>query len=657
MSKKLKMMSSDIIQENIDYIASRFPNVIKETKDDADNLVKKIDFDILKQELSTILIDDKKERYHMTWPDKKNSVLLANTKTNGTLRPLKNKSVDFDNTKNIYIEGDNLEVLKLLRETYLNKIKMIYIDPPYNTGNDFIYNDVFKKDAADYMLESGQYDEQGNRLRTNTEANGRFHTDWLNMMYPRLKVAKDLLAEDGVIFISINQYELQNMLKLCDEIFGEKNYIENFIWNKNSTKNLSKTTSTNHEYIVCYAKEKNKVDNIFRREKPGLKEVNEILNNANKNKLSIEQTESILNQFYKKHPELKGISMYNKVDFGNNTSEQKYYQPYRLSDISAPKATGVAETYEVIHPKTGLPCKTPSRGWAFTRKTMEENIKNNLIYFYDDEKSVPQFKRYLDTVTTEVMKSTFDDFTDGKKELMRLFGGCPFENPKPTTLILRFLPILSQGDIVLDFFSGSGTTADAVMQYNFKNQTNLKYIIVNLNEKIKEKTVAADLGFKTICDLGEERIRRAGKKIKNDNPLTSCDIGFRVLKLDSSNMNEVYYNPNAVSQNILDSTIDNVKHDRTSLDLLFQVMLDLGIELSAKIEEKTIDNKKYFIVNENDIVACFDDDVNDDVIHALAKLKPLYAVFKDSSFISDAANINCEQIFKTISRNTTVKVI
>ncbi len=663
MTEKLNMTSDDIIEENIDYIASRFPNALKEIKDDNGKLVKRIDFDILKQELSNVVIDDKKERYQMTWPDKKMSILLANSKMNGTLRPVKEKSVDFDNTQNLYIEGDNLDVLKLLRETYLGKIKMIYIDPPYNTGNDFVYEDDFAQSSEEYLSKSGQYDEQGNRLVANNESNGRFHTDWLNMMYPRLKVARDLLTDDGVILVSIDEAEYYNLLKLCNEIFGESNYVENFIWIKNSTKNLSKTTSTNHEYILCYAKNKIELENrnFFRVEKPGLKEVQAILDKANNESWSEKATEDKLKEFYSSNPDLKGISGYDRVERRfDEKSQQTRLKAYTLDNASAPKSTGSAPKYDVIHPITGVACKSPSRGWAFTRSKMDELLKQNLIYFYEDETKVPRFKRFLDTVTTEIIKSTFEDFTDGKKELQRLFdGNAPFDNAKPTTVLSKFISLLGEDDIFLDFFSGSASSADALLQLNVKDSIRRKFILVQIPERCPEKSEGYKMGYKNICDIGEARISKSLNKLKsslgilNDN----FDLGFRVLKLDSSNMNDVYYNPSAMTQSLLEDTVDNIKPDRTPLDLLFQVMLELGIELSAKITEKEINGKNYYQVNDNDIVACFDDNLDNNILTEIAKLQPLYAVFKDSSFSTDSVGINNEQIFKTYSPGTKIKVL
>lgn len=662
MADKLEMMSSNIIQENIDYIACKFPNALKEVMEDG-KLVRKIDFDVLKQELSSVVIDDKQERYQMTWPDKKKSILLANSRINATLRPDKEKSVDFDNTKNLYIEGDNLDVLKLLRETYLGKIKMILIDPPYNTGSDLVYEDDFSKSSEEYLINSGQYDDQGNRMYQNNDTNGRFHTDWLNMLYPRLKIAKDLLSDEGIILIHIDENEFVNLINICNEIFGRKNYIENFIWIKNSTKNLSKTTSTNHEYVICYSKDKKVLENtsLLRVQKPGLEEVQKILKIANNEHRSFEKTEKELKKFYSTRPDLKGISNYDKVDYGaTDSAGQKRLKAYTLDNASAPKSTGRGATYEVIHPITGRACKCPATGWRFTRSTMEQHIKNNLIYFYGDETHVPRFKRYLDTVTTEVIKSTFEDFNEGKKDLLSLFNGrCPFDNPKPVSVEKKYISLLKNEDIVMDFFSGSGTTANAVFEVNKEKKTNIRFIAVQLPEKCGEKSEAYSMGYIKLTDVAEDRIRFAGEKIKDESGLMAdnLDIGFRVLKLDSSNMNDVFYNPKSYQQSLLDGMVSNIKEDRTPLDILFQVMLELGIELSAKIEERTIAGKQCFIVNENDIVACFDTGITDEVVKELANIKTIYAVFRDDSFISDSANINCEQIFKSISPSTTIKVI
>ena len=551
---RIKTITSNIVSENILKIKELFPNCAIETKDKNENTTLKIDFETLKQELSDDVIKNN-EKYEFTWPGKNKSILLANQPTDNTLRPCKEESVNWDTTQNLYIEGDNLEVLKILRSTYFHKVKLIYIDPPYNTGKDFFYKDNYKKNLKEHLCETNQIDEDGNHLVQNKETNGRFHTDWLNMMYPRLKLARDLLTDDGVIFISIDEHEFVNLAQICNEIFGEKNFIENFIWIKNSIKNLSKTTSTNHEYILCYSKNKDliKKESIFRVQKPGIDEVKQIIEKANSEKWSVSQTEQKLKEFYKSRKDLKGISMYNKVELREcEGSAQKYLKVYTKRNISAPHPIGTSNKYEVIHPKTGRPCKCPTSGWCFKRETMDKLIKDNLIYFHDDEKKVPRQKLFLDTVETEVIKSTFEDFHDGKKILMSLFSGKTlFPYSKPISLIEKFIKLSKTNDIILDFFSGSATTAHAVMQLNAEDGGNRKFIMVQLPESCNEKSEAFKAGYKNICEIGKERIRRAGKKIIEETGKTDLDVGFRVLKLDSSNMKETHYLPEEYNSSVL----------------------------------------------------------------------------------------------------------
>ena len=571
----------------------------------------------------------------MTWPDKKKSILLSNSRISATLRPVKEKSVDFDNTKNIYIEGDNLDVLKLLRETYLNKVKMIYIDPPYNTGNDFVYEDDFSQKCEDYLYNSGQYDEQGNRLFENSESNGRFHTDWLNMIYPRLKIAKDLLTEDGGIFISIDDHESDNLKKLCNEIFGERNFVACVAWQRNYAPiSLKKFFSESHEYCYIYAK------------------------NIDLFKMYLLPRSEKQNKDYKNPDnDPRGVWKVGNLTVGPAVEKQ---------------------IYEIIGP-TGRKFLPPSGYcWRFTKEKFEEMRKDNRIWFGMDGNNSPVPKLFLSEVqdgVTPMTLWTFDEAGHNQiatREVRDIFGCAVFSSPKPVKYISRYIQIgMSKNDIIMDFFSGSATTAHAVMKLNSEDGGDRKFIMIQLPELCDDKSEAKKVGFNNICEIGEERIRRAGKKIleeyyKNNegegifaNESNDCklDIGFRVLKLDSSNMNDVYYNANSTTQSLFDNTVDNVKSDRTPLDLLFQVMLELGIELSAKIEEKEIFEKKYFVVNENDIVACFDSNVNNDVIKELAQIKPIYAVFRDSVFENDSANINCEQLFKTISPSTTIKVL
>ena len=655
MAEKLEMMSSDIIKENIDYIAKKFPNALKEVIEDG-KVVKKIDFDVLKQELSTVVIDDRQERYQMTWPDKKKSILLSNSRINGTLRPLKEKSVDFENTKNIYIEGDNLDVLKLLRETYLGEVKMIYIDPPYNKGRDFIYEDDFTQSSDGFLANSGQFDEQGNRLVQNVDSNGRFHTDWLNMIYPRLKIAKDLLRDDGLIFISIDDSEIANLLKITDEIFGNNNQISILKWKKKKQPSFLSVVADIMEYVVVYAKSKQLIDKLSidvlsDSDKP-------IINASNKD----------VKRHFRANLRVKApnIEIISKGIYKNKSMEIEF-----LNDI---------------HIKNG---RTINDFEAIARFRNEQSLitkycEDDLIFITRNlglRRDLSEEEKGTGKAITDLLLD-WGQNQDGSSETKKMFNITTsdglFDNPKPTLLIKNIIKTCcNKDDLIMDFFSGSATTADSAMQFNLENQTNIRYILVqipeNLDENLKSATsnasknvilnaikVCDELGYERyLTNVGQERIRRAGKIIKKESGVLgqNLDIGFRVLKLDSSNMNDVFYNPANLSQNLLDQLVGNIKEDRTPLDLLFQVMLELGIELSAKIEEKELLGKKYFVVNENDIVACFDDGISDSLVTELAKIKPIYAVFKDSSFESDSANINSEQIFKTISPSTSIKVI
>ena len=616
------MMSMDNVQMNVEKIQKLFPNAVTEVLRDGKPTLA-IDFDVLKQELSAELIDDKEERYQMTWPDKKKSVLLANTPISATLRPCKEESVDFDHTQNLYIEGDNLDVLKLLQETYLGKIKMIYIDPPYNTGNDFVYNDDFKVDSEEWSEMSGDYDEQGNRLFQNTESNGRFHTDWLNMIYPRLKVAKDLLSDDGAIFISIDDHENDNLKKVCDEVFGERNFVACVVWQRNYAPiSLKKFFSESHEYCYVYAKS---ID---------LFEMNLLPRSEKQNK-----------------------------DYRNLDNDPRGV--WKVGNLTVGPAVP-KQIYEITGP-TGKKFLPPSGYcWRFTKEKFEQMRADNRIWFGFDGNNSPVPKLFLSEVQDGVTPMTLWTFEEAghnqiaTREVRELFDGAVFTSPKPLKYITRYLQIgMNKNDFILDFFSGSATTAHAVMQLNAEDCGNRKYIMVQLPEKCDEKSEAFKAGYGNICEIGKERIRRAGKKIKEENPLTTqdLDIGFRVLKLDSSNMKDVYYKPSDYSQGFLGQLEDNIKADRTPLDLLFQVMLDLGKPLSAKIEEREIAGKHVFVVDDNDLVACFDSNVTEDVVKTIAQLKPLYAVFRDSGLSSDSVGANFDQIFATYSPNTTRKVL
>ena len=622
---KLKMTTADGVQDNVEKIALLFPNCVTETRDNnTGRLVHKVDFDKLRQELSSSIVSDREERYQFTWPDKSKAILLANAPVNAALRPCREESVDFDNTKNLYIEGDNLDVLKCLKENYLHQVKMIYIDPPYNTGSDFVYEDDFAESAEEYRSRSGQFDEQGNRLVTNTESNGRFHTDWLNMIYPRLKVAYDLLRMDGVIFISIDDHEVDNLKKVCNEIFGEKNFVAQLVWERAySPKNDARFISNSHDYILMYARSIN--DFTIGR---------------------LERTDEANARYSNPDNDPRG-------DWKPSDMSVKTYNADCDYPITTPSG-------RVVEPPAG-------RCWRLSPKAFGERLRDNRIWFGADGNSVPCIKRFLSELKYDGMAPTSILFykevghsQEGAKEVVALFGDKGvFDGPKPVRLLQRLITLanLKDDSIVLDFFSGSATTAHALMKTNAEKDMHCKFILVQLPEDVS--VTKKDQGYKTICEIGKERIRRAGSKIKEESPLTTqnLDTGFRVLKLDSTNMEDIYYSPGDINQANLFSLVDNVKPDRTSEDLLFQVMLELGATLDSKIEYQTIDGKTVWNVSDGYIVACFDKDVTDDVVKVIAKMQPQYAVLRDTSMANDSTATNFEQIFKTYSPNTTTKIL
>lgn len=659
----LKMHSLDGVQHNIELIGKLFPNAITEVKRNG-KVEHAIDFDVLRQELSDSIVEGREERYQFTWPDKKKAMLAANAPITATLRPVVADSVGKDGTpggfdsENLYIEGDNLEVLKLLQETYLGKVKMIYIDPPYNTGNDFVYNDEFGMRSEEWNPASGNFDEDGNqlvgKLELNTESNGRFHTDWLNMIYPRLKIAKDLLASDGVIFISISEKEYSNLKKVLQEIFGEDNYIGTIIW-KNSTDNNPTNIAEEHEYILAFAKQKILIDPIWKSRVSDVKMVLEnIGSKLAKECHTIEELQQKYSIWYKENKnQLWPLDRYKYIDFGGvYTGSQSVHNPGKEG-----------YRYDVIHPKTHKPCKQPLMGYRFPEETIKKLLDDGKILFGADENKIIELKLYASEYQ-EKLSSVFElDGRTGPYDLKALFPECvkAFTNPKPVYLIKKLSSfVLHKNDIVCDFFSGSATTAHAVMQLNAEDGGHRKFIMVQLPEKVNEKSEAYKAGYKNICEIGKERIRRAGRKIKEDAGLTApadLDIGFRCLRLDESNMKPVYYTPDEVGQQDLFSLVDNVKEDRTPEDLLFQVMLDLGVLLSSPIEVKEIAGKKVFNVADGFLLACFDHDVTEETVKAIAQMKPYYAVFRDSSMANDSVATNFDQIFETYSPDTVRKVL
>ena len=638
---KLKMHTENKADRNFKKLSEMFPNAFTETVDKNGEVVRAIDKDILMQEISCKVVEGNEERYQFTWPDKKKTMLLANTPINKTLRPVQNDeiiptgadnhgkpycssgSVDFKNTENIYIEGDNLEVLKLLQETYLGKIKMIYIDPPYNTGSDLIYEDSFKQSLDEYLENSGQFDTEGNRLLRNVDSNGRFHTDWLNMIYPRLKIAKDLLTDDGVIFISIDDNEQENLKKCCDEIFGTQNFIAQLIWERAfSPKNDARFISNSHDYILMYVK--NIMEFTIGR---------------------LPRTEEANARYSNPDNDPRGVWMSSDISVKTYNAECDY-------PITTPSG-------RVVEPPAG-------RCWSLSKKAFLERLQDNRIWFGPDGNGVPRIKRFLTDLKHQGMAPTsimfFKDVghsQEGAQEVSKLMDGGFFSGPKPQRLMKRLLTLsnLKSDSIVLDFFSGSASTAHAVMQLNAEDGGQRKFIMVQLPEMTDEKSEAYKAGYQNICEIGKERIRRAAKKIAEEHPDAKFDGGFRVLKCDSSNMKDVYYNPDQYEPSLFSKLEDNIKEDRTPEDLLFQVMLDLGVLLSGKIEETTIAGKKVFNVEDNYLIACFDEDITEETITAIAKQKPYYFVMRDSSMANDSVATNFEQIFAAYSPDTVRKIL
>ncbi|MDD5974360.1 MAG: site-specific DNA-methyltransferase [Bacteroidales bacterium] len=647
---KLKMISRDVVGGNVQKIAALFPQCVTERLNKDGKPEHAIDFDKLRAELSNEVLDEGEERYQFTWPDKRAASRLANTPTTQTLRPCREESVDFDTTQNLYIEGDNLDVLKVLRETYLGKVKMIYIDPPYNTGNDFVYNDDFAQGKGDFEAQSGLFDDEGNQtidpMQRNTESNGRFHTDWLNMIYPRLKVARDLLAEDGVIFISIDDNEVANLKKICDEIFGESNFISKFDWRKKTGANDAKDIAVVTETILLYAKNHSITIgyNVWRRDEDSI--------NTERYKYEDEFVD-VRGKFYYDTLDRGGLQYSDSMNFG----------------IQAPDGG-------IIYPNGRDSFINDGWIWKWSKEKVKWGIENKFLEFVKSNKSkgsayTIKYKVYQNVdndgnIREKAGRAFMNLITEpinqiGNSEMKDLFDNrAPFSNPKPIGLIRYLFNTLKyKNAIILDFFSGSATTAHAVMKLNAEDGGHRKFIMVQLPEVTDEKSEARKAGYKTICEIGKERIRRAGRKVKEEAGIMAqdLDIGFRVLKLDSSNMEDVYYTPDNFDAKNLFTLADNIKTDRTSEDLLFQVMLDLGIELSANIEKTEIAGKEVWCVDGGYLMACFDRDVNEATITEIAKQKPVYFVMRDASAANDNVIDNFDQLFANYSPDTTCKIL
>lgn len=621
---RLNMCSRDAVDGNVGKIAALFPQCVTERRGKDGKLKMAVDFDKLRAELSADTLDDGEERYQFTWPDKRAASRLANAPTTQTLRPCREESVEFDNTRNLYIEGDNLDVLKVIRETYLGRVKMIYIDPPYNTGNDFVYNDDFAQRAEEYERRSGIYDDDGNRtvdpMQRNAESNGRFHTDWLNMIYPRLKVARDLLADDGVIFISIDDNEQDNLRKVCDEIFGGRNFIAQLIWERAfAPKNDAKYVSNSHDYIVVYAKN---IDRFKIGRLPRTEEADARYSNPDNDPRGVWQSDNLTVKSY--------------------TASCDY-------PITTPSG-------RVVEPPAG-------RCWSLSAKVFAERLRDNRIWFGADGNGVPRIKRFLSELKFDGMAPTSILFykevghsQEGSQEVNKLLDAGVFDGPKPVRLLYRLLTLANLRDdsIVLDFFSGSGSMGHALMKFNSEKNINAKFILVQVNEQTDDK--AKKDGYNTIPQIAKERLRRAGVKVRGEAGLQGqgLDVGFRVLKLDSSNMEDVFYTPDRFEPSLLDGLVDNIKADRSGEDLLFQVMLDLGIELSAKIERKAIAGKEVFSVDGGYLLACFDSDVNEATIEGMAELLPTHLVIRDASAADDNVLDNFSQIIESYSNDRKI---
>lgn len=666
---KLDMQTPNIADKNFEELAMMFPNAVTETitgydKDGKAIVERAIDADVLRQEISATVVEGKDERYQFTWPDKKKAVLMANTPINATLRPCRDDSVDFDKTENLYIEGDNLDVLKLLQETYLGKIKLIYIDPPYNTGNDFIYDDNFTEVVENYLSNSGQYDNEGNRLVQNTESNGRFHTDWLNMIYSRLKLAKNLLSDDGVICISIDDNELFNLKQVCDEIFGADNFINNVVVKMSEASGLKMSHVETRipklkEYVLIYKKKdvhlnpikipKDDWDKEYRTYIENISDddliyVKEVLQNENRKSDEVKRCNEILNN-------ATYVSVNEKYKEYRITSDEdkKKYNYDNAGRIFQTVSMGAGATKDILESRKKIGnsiffVHVTSEGKGYLIKgdyDLETRKPRMQVLFAEDYLTVNPCDFWQDIKTTGLDNEGYISFKNGKK---------------PLKLIQRLIELnTKEDDIVLDFFSGSATTAQALMELNARENTFRKFILVQLPEEIGEKDLAYKEGFRTIPEIGKERIRRVGTSISKSN--SSVDIGFRAFKVDSSNMKDVFYNPSETQQTLFDLYADNIKEDRTPEDLLFQVMLGLGVLLSSKIEKTEIAGKKVFNVADGFLIACFDKDVTEETVKAVAQKQPYYAVFRDSSMANDSVATNFEQIFATYSPETVRKVL
>lgn len=656
--ERLRMTSPDLARANIDKIAELFPNVVTETLDADGEPTRAVDFDLLRQELADYIVEGPQERYQLDWPGKRAAAFAANAPIAKTLRPVREESVDFDTTKNLFIEGDNLEALKLLQESYLGKIKLIYIDPPYNTGNDFVYEDDFAESSAEYLARSGQTSETGDRLVANTEANGRFHSDWLSMMYSRLKLARALLSDDGVLIAAIDDHEQANLRSLLDLVFGADNFLANVVW-QGVGKNDARFTAGGLDYMLVYARSKSLlVANDVRWSEPkrGYDLVMKAAADAwEKSEHDPARATSLFREWWRTKPETeKGLSMYSEID------ESGY--PFRRSPVSSPNPRENL-MFEVLHPVTNKPVPMPPNGWRYSRDSMSEKIKQNRIVFGKDETATISSKTYLNEVEQQAIRPAFFQVrANASDALTKLLGVAAFDYPKDAGVLAKWIDAVTGSDreaLILDFFAGSGSTAHAVMNLNAADEGHRRFILVQLDEELAQNSPARRNGYVTLADVARERLRRAGAQVVHDAGLlaSDLDIGFRSLHVATTNMADTLATADDLVQVALSDAVDSVKPGRTDEDLLFQVLLDWGLDLAEPIEVEDVVDRRVLSVADDALIACFSHDVSDAVVRAIADRHPLRAVFLDAGFATDAARINAEQIFREVSPETEIRAI
>ena len=655
---KLKMHSADVTEGNVDRIAELFPTVVTERLDDDGNPVRAVDFDLLRQELSDHVVEGPQERYQLDWPGKRAALLAANAPIAKTLRPARSESGDFDEAANLFIEGDSLEALKLIQESYLGKVDVVYLDPPYNSGADWVYDDDFAETSAQYLARSGQTDPAGTRLIANTEANGRFHSDWLSMMYPRLKLARNLLAETGVIIVAIDDHEHSGLKQILDQVFGSQNFLANVVW-QGRAKNDARFAAGGLDYMLIYGRDRNRLiaaDARWREPKNGYELVVKAVRDAwERSGHDSERATALLREWWKSKPETeKGLQSYAEIDASGRA--------YLRGPLASPNPRANLQ-YELFHPVTGRPVPMHPNGWRYSRETMEQMLADGRIIFGPDERTTPRRKMYLDEQDDQAIRSVVvHERASATSALSNLMGADVFDNPKDVGVLTKWINAVTQGKkdaIVLDFFAGSGSTGHAVLALNALDGGTRRFMLVQLDEPVTSDSPAAKAGYATIAEIAKERLRRAGSKLTSDSGslLSSASAGFRVLKIDTSNLRDVQRTPDGTSQETLAGLESSVKPGRTAEDLMFQVLLEWGLEVTVPIMTESVEGGTVVVVEDGALIGCFESEINGGLVRAIAARQPLRAVFLDTGFVSDAARINAEQVFQELSPATDVSVI